>query len=77
VRPLRTGLTLVIARRGSEGAFHTVARVPLRAVRGSFAVTVRLRRPALHRLRIESSGDARNRAGRSRDALLRAIRLRR
>jgi hypothetical protein len=76
IRPLRAGLVLVIARKGSDGAFHTVARVPLKAVRGRFGVTLRLRRPALHRLRIFSRGDARNRAGRSRDVVLRAVRPR-
>jgi len=77
VRPLRAGLMLVIARKGSDGVFHTVARVPLRAARGTFTATVRLRRAALHRLRVESRRDARNGAGRSRDVLLRAVRSRR
>ena len=74
IRPLRAGLVLVIARKGADGAFHTVARVPLKAVRGRYGHTVRLRRPALHRLRIVSRADARNRAGRSRDVVLRAVR---
>ena len=74
IRPLRAGLVLVIARKGSDGAFRTVARMPVKAVRGSFGVTVRLRRPALHRLRVVSRADTRNRAGRSRDILLRAVR---
>ena len=74
IRPLRAGLVLLIARKGSDGVFHTVARVPLKAVRGSYGATLRLRRPALHRLRVVSRGDARNRAGRSRDVLLRAVR---
>jgi hypothetical protein len=73
IRPLRGGVALVIARQGSDGEFHTVARVPVRASSGLFAAKVRLRRPALHRLRIESRPDARNRAGRSRDVFLRAI----
>ena len=54
IRPLRAGLVLVIARKGADGVFHTVARVPLKAVRGAYGVTVRLRRPALHRLRVVS-----------------------
>jgi hypothetical protein len=77
VRPRRSGLTLVIARQGRDGAMHTVARVPLRAVRGTVRHKLRLRRPALHRLRIESRGDVRNRAGRSRDVYLRAVAPRR
>ena len=77
IRPRRAGLTLVIARTGSDGAMHTVARVPLRASAGTIRARVRLRRPALHRMRIESRGDARNGAGRSRDVYLRAIRPRR
>ncbi len=76
IRPLRGGVALVIARQGTDREFHTVARVPLRSASGAFVAKVRLRRPALHRLRIESRGDARNRAGRSRDAFLRAIRPR-
>ncbi len=67
----------MIARKGSDGVFHTVARVPVRAARGTFGATVALRRPALHRLRIESRSDTRNRAGRSRDVVLRAVRPRR
>jgi hypothetical protein len=77
VRPRRASLTLTIARHGSDGAFHTVARVALRAVAGTFGHTLRLRRAALHRLRIVSRGDARNSAGRSRDVLLRAVAPRR
>ncbi len=77
VRPLRGGLALVIARQGTDGEFHTVARVPLRSASGAFVAKVSLRRPAVHRLRIESRADARNGAGRSRDVILRAIRPRR
>ncbi|MDX6680226.1 MAG: hypothetical protein QOG94_265 [Solirubrobacteraceae bacterium] len=77
VLPRRATVTLAIARQGSDGAFHTVARVALRAVAGTFRHTLRLRRPALHRLRIESRADARNSAGRSRDVVLRAVRPRR
>ena len=77
IRPLRGGLALVIARQGTDGEFHTVARVPLRSASGAFVAKVRLRRPAVHRLRIESRPDALNGAGRSRDVILRAIRPRR
>jgi hypothetical protein len=77
IRPLRSGVALVIARQGGDGAFHTVARVPVRARAGVFTAKVRLRRPALHRLRVVSRSDARNRAGRSRDVILRAVRPRR
>jgi len=77
VRPLRGGVTLVVARQGTDRAFHTVARAPVRVTQGSFVVRVRLRRPALHRLRIESRQDTRNGPGRSRDVILRAISPRR
>jgi hypothetical protein len=77
IRPLRAGVALVVAREGSDGAYRTVARLALRPAYGRFAATLRLRRPALYRLRIESRGDVRNAAGRSRDAYLRAVRPRR
>jgi len=77
IRPLRGGVALVIARQGTDGEFHTVARVPVRSASGAFAAKVRLRRPAIHRLRIESRSDGRNRGGRSRDVILRAVRPRR
>ncbi|MEY2516487.1 MAG: hypothetical protein QOJ89_3845 [bacterium] len=74
IRPRRAALTLVVARSGSDGAMHTVARVPLRATAGTIRARLRLRRPALHRLWIESRADARNGAGRSREVYLRAVR---
>jgi hypothetical protein len=77
IRPLRGAVALVIARQGSDGAFHTVARVPIRTAAGAFRARVRLRRAAVHRLRIESRPDARNAAGRSRDVILRAVHPRR
>jgi hypothetical protein len=70
----RWSLSLEIARRGSDGLFHTVARVPVRAFGGRFRRVVRLRRPALHRLRVVSGADARNVAGRSADVYVRALR---
>jgi len=54
-----------------------VARLPVKVRARGFALTVRLRRPALHRLRIVSVADDRNSAGRSGDVLLRAVRPRR
>ncbi|MDX6720395.1 MAG: hypothetical protein QOJ63_2649 [Solirubrobacteraceae bacterium] len=77
VRPLRTDLDAVLARKGPDGAFHTVGRVALKATSGAFRRAVVVRRPALYRLRIESRSDARNLAGRSRDVVLRAVRPRR
>ena len=78
IRPLRGGRR---ARRRAPGhrrrASTPSRRVPLRSASGALAAKVRLRRPAVHRLRIESRRDARNRAGRSRDVILRAIRPRR
>ncbi|MCA1682749.1 MAG: N-acetylmuramoyl-L-alanine amidase [Actinobacteria bacterium] len=73
VRPLRAGLRLVVTRKGSDGAFHTIALVALRAAGGAFRATLELRRPALHRLRVESPGDPFNAAGRSPDTYLRAV----
>jgi len=77
IQPLRGRIALAIARQGTDGRFHTVARVPLRSASGAFLARVALRRPAVHRLRIESREDARNGAGRSRDVILRAVRPRR
>jgi hypothetical protein len=77
IRPLRADLDAVLARKGSDGAFHTVGRVALKATSGAFRRTVVVRRPALYRLRVESRSDARNLAGRSRDVVLRAVRPRR
>jgi hypothetical protein len=77
IRPLRADLDAVLARKGPDGAFHTVGRVPLKAAGGAFRRTVIVRRSALYRLRIESRGDARNLAGRSPDVVRRAVRPRR
>jgi hypothetical protein len=77
VRPRRQRLALQIAREGSDGRMHVVARVPVRVRGGRFDVRVRLRRPALHRLRVTSAADARNVGGRSGDVVLRARRPRR
>ncbi len=74
VRPKSTRAVLQIARQGSDGRFHGVARVSLRVRGGRFSHRVRLRRPALHRLRITSPASTRNAGGRSRDAILRAVR---
>jgi hypothetical protein len=78
VRPRRGRVTLQIARQGSDEAMHVVARVAVSpAADGRFVLHVRLRRPALHRLRVTSAPDARNVAGRSGDMVLRAVRPRR
>ena len=67
---------LEIARQGSDGRMHAVARLPVKVRRGRFSARVALRRPAVHRLRIVFPGDARNRAARSADVYLRAVRPR-
>ena len=72
--PRRAKVVLEIARKGSDGRMHTVARVPVKVVRGRFAARVRLRRPALHRLRVAFAADRRNGAARSGDVYLRAVR---
>jgi hypothetical protein len=77
MRPRRARLVLAIAREGTDERMHTVARVPVKVRQGRFHFKVRLRRPALHRLRVASVGDARNVAARSGDVYLRAVRPRR
>jgi hypothetical protein len=56
---------------------HVVARLKLTVRDGRFTTRLRLRRPALHRLRVTSAPDARKAAGRSGDVVLRAVRPRR
>ena len=73
IGPRRPRVTLVIARRGSDRRMHTVARIAVRAKRGHFSTRVRLRRAALHRMRVTFAGDGRNRAARSADVLVRAV----
>ena len=74
IGPRRPRVTLVIARRGSDARMHTVARIAVKVKRGRFSTRVRLRRPALHRMRVTFAGDGRNRAARSDDVLVRARR---
>jgi hypothetical protein len=76
IRPRRPRVTLVIARPGSDSVMRTVARIAVKAKAGRFATTVRLRRPALHRIHVAFAGDGRNRAARSADAYVRAARPR-
>jgi hypothetical protein len=76
IRPRRAALVLVVARKGSDGAFHRVARLAMRARAGTARVLVRLRHPGLYRLLVQSLADERNVAGRSRDVLVRAVRAR-
>jgi hypothetical protein len=72
--PGRATATLAIARGGSDGRMHAVARLAVKVKGGRFAASVRLRRPALHRLRVTFAGDARNGPARSADVLVRAVR---
>ena len=76
VSPRRARLVLEVARKGSDARQHPVARLPVTVRAGQFAAVVRLRRPALHRLRIAFPGDGRNLAARSADVYLRAARPR-
>jgi hypothetical protein len=76
VSPRRARLVLEIARKGSDARQHPVARLPVTVHAGQFSTVVRLRRPALHRLRIAFPGDGRNLAARSADVYLRATRPR-
>ncbi len=75
-RPSRVHLALQVAREGRDRAMHVVARLAVKVRAGHFTVKVRLRRPALHRLRLISTADGRNVAGRSGDVVLRAVRRR-
>ncbi|HWC24991.1 MAG TPA: N-acetylmuramoyl-L-alanine amidase, partial [Solirubrobacteraceae bacterium] len=75
ISPRRSRLVLEIAREGADERMHTVARSAVRVRRGRFSTRVRLRRPALTRLRIRFRSDARNRGARS-DVYLRAVRRR-
>jgi len=77
MRPRRARLVLAIAREGTDEQMHTVARVAVKVREGRFRIKVRLRRPALHRLRVASVADAHNIPGRSGDVYLRAVRSRR
>jgi hypothetical protein len=73
--PLRRArVTLLIAREGSDAQMHNIARAPVRLKGGRFAVALRLRRAALHRLRVAFAGDGRNGAASSADVLVRAVR---
>ena len=76
VSPRRAKLVLEIARKGADARQHPVARLPVTVRAGRFSALVRLRRPALHRLRIAFPGDGRNLAARSGDVYLRAVRPR-
>jgi len=76
MRPRRAKVVLEIARTGADGQMHTVARIPVKVRRGRFSAAVRLRRPALHRIRVAYAGDGRNGRARSGDIYLRAARRR-
>jgi len=73
VDPPRANLVLVVARQGSDGAIRTVARLPVRALGGRFRKAVRLRRAALHRLRVVSATDSRNVAASAGDLYVRVL----
>ncbi len=76
IRPRRARVVVEIARQGSDRRMRTVARVAVQVRRGRFASPVRLRRPALHRIRVTFAGDQRNDRARSGDIYLRAVRRR-
>ncbi len=76
IRPRRPSVVLEIAREGSDKRMHTVSRVKVRVRRGRFTARVRLRRPALTRLRVLFPGDARNVRARTGGEYLRAVRRR-
>jgi hypothetical protein len=76
VRPWRATVVLEIAREGTDGRMHTVARIPVTVRRGWFSSPVALRRPAVHRIRVAFRGDGRNGRARSGDVYLRAVRRR-
>ena len=76
ISPRRPRVTLVIARQGTDGAMHTVARIAIKVRAGRFSTRVRLRRAALHRMQVVFAGDGRNRAARSASVNVRALRAR-
>ncbi len=76
MRPHRGRLRLEVARPGSDERMHVVARLAVKVRGGRFTARVRLRRPALHRLRIAFAPDQRNGRGRSRELYVRAVRPR-
>ena len=60
IRPRRGRLALELQRKGASGRMRTVARLRVRVRAGRYAARLRLRRPALHRLRVVFKADARN-----------------
>ncbi len=74
--PRRSRVTLVVSRKAADGRMHPVARSPVKVTRGRFSAPLRLRRPALHRMRVTFAGDGRNRPARSADVFVRAARPR-
>ncbi len=77
IGPRRPGVVLEIARQGSDGRMHTVARLKVKARRGRFRTRIRLQRAALTRLRVRFPGDSHNAAARTGGDYLRAVRPRR
>jgi len=75
VRPRRARLMLELQRR-SNGMMRTVARMRVKVRSGRYTVRLRLRRAALHRLRIVSKADASNSFGSSARRYVRVVRRR-
>jgi uncharacterized protein with LGFP repeats len=76
VRPAKGRLTLAIARQGRDGRYRTADTIRIRPRKGAYRLTIRVRRPALYRLRVSFAGDATNTTSRSADVIFRAIRPR-
>lgn len=76
VRPAKGRLTLTIARQSGDGRYRTADTIRIRPKRGAYRLTIRVRRPALYRLRVSFAGDRTNTASSSEDVVFRAIRPR-
>lgn len=74
VLPSKGRLTLTIARQGSDGRYRTADTIRIRPRKGAYRQTIRVRRPALYRVRVSFAGDKTNASGRSADVIFRAIR---
>jgi hypothetical protein len=76
VSPHKPRLTAQLAVQDAGKRWHQVRRVAVRARAGAFRASIRLRRPALYRLRVTVPADRSTAAGRAPDVFVRAVRPR-
>ena len=74
VRPVKSSVRVLVARKGDDGRYRTEQSVATRVRDRAYAKGVRLRRPGLYRIRVTTRADRRNGAGRSRSLFVRAAR---